>query len=986
MMKKIGKTLFICLLVAMMTFFAFACGKQEQEIPESGGSKVSINDAYDWNEDGTGSTRLDLGGDYEPTLPPTKAVLTIAEGSSVRFTGGATTITLEIGAYLTAKDFDSSTLGGHSVGGVAIMGEGDVISALIDIDEFAPMENLTIIPYWAAEHGEYYAFGSQSLPDYYYDGEGNDLSKNQSYALDTSYALIEGYPGKRIETGATFTQNSYFRAVTVCERELGQSYKYSYRFANFGENEISFVVHQMSTGHAWSNNQTNVASETITLAGGETELVSLEVECDKNDSNTLTLIRLTEETVGLSLGVSMEVENVTPSEPAKITLDLPEGFIVNGYVTDVRTNDKLVLPTAAQITNNTGCPLLYWAYADGTKAVEGTRIQGNITLKPVLGEVTEVTLSLPNGFTVKDYESTQTVGNKLLIPDSEQITNNTSYGNFAGWYDTATGTRVDGNTLVTKNLEIAPYWQTFEDYDYLTIGSGSNYGYNFDEVPGELIQHLLEEESSSASYFGPTNSVASTVIVKGSDGYAAPGISLKDTAPVYAGSAIRFDSKYKVSDNTVAELVYSVENKGSTQIKLSVYQISGSSEYRTEGNYYAYESRYRVKFNLRPGESATEIGQYLLGGNSNVLTYIVFEQDVSSFDIGLAASVKIIEGATDVSEKYKNQPAIDNNIKIAFDSAANKGVTVSDEYLTQRVGHFVVAPAEGQYVIPEGEILRGWQLIVNEVAYNLTDKISGYTNLRMPSSGATLKAILAEDLKVTVQSYDGIEYTCKTDYKSGQTIELPTVTSNTTGKDLVGWFDVETQTEVTATTVIEKDMTIAPYFVEAGKKLLFPCKGSDHGTIPDYYGYYDEGNEYHDYTDQDGKLIETDTIFSTATDFTGNTRSVVISSQTTFKANDAFRFKTAPAIPLEDSEFTINYKFVNLSDSQISFDLYQINSKQLITGNTAVKAGTVTIKGNGSAEISVEITFKNSNLLTMVVFNDTAEGLSLKVEMTQTAN
>lgn len=982
-MKKIGKMLFVCLLALMFVFFAFACGKpNEQEIPDPGKGKVTINDAYDWNEDGTASTRPDLGGDYEPTLPPTNAVLTIAEGSSVRFAGGATTLELDLGAYLTEADFDASTLGGHQVGGVGILGESKEISTFVGLDEFAPMDDMTILPYWKAEKGDSYIFGSNKLPDYYYDADGNDLSENPEYAMQTGYTLVDGFPGKRITVGATLDKDSYFRAVTVCEREEGQRYTYYYRFVNLGDSEISFTVYQMFTGHAWSDPSTGVASDPVKLAAGQTDIVEISVDNTKNDGNTLTLIKMNE-AAALDLGVSMEVKNNTPTAPAKITLELPDKFSVNGYETNVMTNDKLVLPSADQIINNTGRPLLYWAYGDGTKAVEGTRIKGDIILKPVLADYAKVTLDLPDKFTVKGYGGQQFTGEKLILPTNEQITNETGMGACTGWYDIATGNIVNAATVLSGNITIAPYWQSASGYEYVAIGSGANSGYNTDQVPGEIIQHLTATEGASAKYVGPTTSKSVVVPVKGGNGCAVAGIGLSDTAPVYAGSAIRFDSKYEVSDNTVAEFNYSVENKGSTPIKLSVYQISASAEYKASKGYYAYESRYRVEFELAPGESATEIGQYLLGANGNVLTYIVFEKDVSSFDIGFAASVKIVKDATDVSEEYKNQPASNNKVKIAFDSAANKGVTVSDEYLNQRVGHFVTAPAEGQYTIPEGEILRGWQLVVGGVAYNLTDKISNFNNLRTPSSEATLKAVLAEDVKVSVQPYEGIEFTCKTDYKSGQTIELPTVTSNTTGKDLVGWFDVETQTEVTATTVIEKNMTIAPYFVETGKKSLLPCKGSDHGTIPDYYGYYDEENTYYDYMDGDGNKIDTDTIFSTATDFTNNSRSVIISSQTAFKAKDAFRFKTAPAITLDGSKFTISYKFVNLSDSAVSFDVYQINSKQIITGNTAVKAGSVTLEAGKSAEISVDITFKNGNLLTMIVMQQATEGLSLKVEMTQ---
>ena len=58
---------------------------------------------------------------------------------------------------------------------------------------------------------------------------------------------------------------------------------------------------------------------------------------------------------------------------------------------------------------------------------------------------------------------------------------------------------------------------------------------------------------------------------------------------------------------------------------------------------------------LAPGESMSATAQYLLGSNGNALTYIVVEEDVSSLSFGFAASSKIVDGAADVADEYKNQ-------------------------------------------------------------------------------------------------------------------------------------------------------------------------------------------------------------------------------------------------------------------------------------------------------------------------------------------
>lgn len=980
-MKKIGKMLFVCLLAVIMTFFAFACGKtNEQEIPEPGKGKVSINDAYDWNEDETGSTRPDLGGDYEPVLPPTSTTLKIAEGSSVRFKGGAKELELDIGAYLTEDDFDASTLEGHRIGGVGILGENKEIATFVGLEGFAPMDDMTIWPYWKAERGASYTFGSKQVPDYYYDADGNDLSENPEYAMQTGYTLVDGFPGKRLTVDATLEKDSYFRAVTACEREDGQRYTYYYRFVNLGESEISFTVYQMFTGHDWSDSSTGVASDPIKLTAGQTDIVEITVDNTKNDGNTLTLIKM-DEPSSIDLGVSMEVKNSTPTAPAKITLDLPDGFTVNGYKTDVMTNDKLVLPTAAQITNNTGRPLLGWAYADGTKAVEGVRIKGDITLKPLLAEHANVTLSLPKGFTVSGFSGKQFTGEKLVLPTAAQITNNTSMGEFSGWYDTESRKPVNASTVLSKDITIAPYWQAYNGYDYLKLGSGANSGYNTAKVPGEIVSHFA---SKDATYNGNTTNKTVTVPVKGKDGFAVNGISVSDKAPITAGSALRFDSKLALTaESTVVEFNYTFENRGTTPVKLSVYQISSSSEYQTAGGYYAYESRYRVEFNLAPGESDTKIGKYLLGKNTNALTYIVFENDVASFDIGIAVSTKFTEN-TDVDAEYKNQPALSNPVTIAFDSAANKGATVDAEYLTQRAGRFIVAPAEGQYTVPAGEVLRGWRLVSGDSVYDLSNEITGYQNPRVPSSPAKLIAVYAEDATVTVDTPEGLTVSAKTAYKTGEKFVLPEVTANTTGKTIAGWYDVENNVEVTANTVIEKNITVAPYLVIEGGAVLSPCIGADNGTLPDYYGYYDDVNEYHPYTDADGDKLDLSTIFGKTNYYSDYTKGIVLNSQTAFKVNDAFRYKTAASPKLDGKKtYTITIKFTNLAENAVSFDVYQINSKQVITGNTAVKAGTVSLTKGQSVELSVDISFSNSNLLTMIVMKQATNGLSLGISMTQ---
>ena len=60
--------------------------------------------------------------------------------------------------------------------------------------------------------------------------------------------------------------------------------------------------------------------------------------------------------------------------------------------------------------------------------------------------------------------------------------------------------------------------------------------------------------------------------------------------PVVAGSSVRFDSVRKsVAGAGNYEFKYTFENRGNSVLRLSVYQINASGEYKKDKNYYDYE-------------------------------------------------------------------------------------------------------------------------------------------------------------------------------------------------------------------------------------------------------------------------------------------------------------------------------------------------------------------------------------------------------------
>lgn len=432
-MKKLQKLFIASLLIGGMTLSAAGCKQSGQPFvpPESDGGKVTINDAYDWNDDKTGSNRPGLGGDYEAQLPPTEAVVTIAESSSVRFKGGLTSITLPVGKLLKAEDFEESTLGGKTLDGVAALDANGKIKSFQKLQDFVPLEAVTVLPYFAPEHGDAYILGSNRVGDYYYDENGNELDENSEYTIKTENVLVDGGMGRLFTMGKALNAGSYFRCVTVLEREAGQQYTYYYTVENRGDKAISFTMYQMNGGHNWS--------DPVTLQPGDKANVSFVVDNAKNDGNTLTLIKFDENCEGFNLAVAMAMDNTTERLPATITLNLPAGFKVSDdYATAVHTNDKLVLPKASQITNETGHKLLYWEYEDGTRVTEGVRIKGDLTIRPVLTEDAHITFELPANFTISaDYlaaNSKLQTGDRLTLPTEEQYDNLTGL-KFIRWVD-----------------------------------------------------------------------------------------------------------------------------------------------------------------------------------------------------------------------------------------------------------------------------------------------------------------------------------------------------------------------------------------------------------------------------------------------------------------------------------------------------------------------------------------------------------------------
>ncbi len=1295
-MKEIGKLLLSGLIAAGLLFTA-ACApeKENPPHPSPGGEKTTIVDAYDKGARPDYDGKFDYKSGYTPSEPETEAVVTIAESSSVKFKDGSKKMTLTVGKLLTQEDFDATSLDGKKIGGVAIMSKTEdeepkeYISAFAPLSDFVPTAAVTVSPYFAPEKGESILWGSN----------GKDkLVKIAADSLTEEKALFNGYMGLKVSYGAEIKSGASILYKAKMNVKRDERYTFRYTFVNYGTEELKFNLYQMKGGSNYDDPETAIASEEITLKAGETsKIIELTLTSTKNDTNSLTGLRFNSDMTSASFGVIMSVEDTTERLPAKITLDLPTGFTVKDYKTDVLTNTQLTLPVASQIDNKTGRKFIRWVDGNGNPLANGFTVKGDLTITPELSAPAKITVSLPDGLTVsKDYVTDIQTGDVIVAPTSAQISGEIKEGReIAGWYivggkntiitgktiaeaekitiapyftraaGTATlqnfGNANDGQPLVFSNvqnslkpltvydgveldkfdaisskykndtvigggtngfaelgnvlsyngtmsvgsafrcgtiisnpdknipvvtmglehtfvynfqnfgtskisltiqgvntgkevegpisniilepgesttikfnvtytkgsanknvigfftvkeeltnmklgvsvnvifgrktinvkttvdkditlsaqylarvykagdklvlptsadytdllsakrrvigwknaktgeeipagyvlegdLELVPVFEDYADvavtlgegvtfktgektleltagsalpeitapanfkgfyvdgkvvaaadyvvpnkavtlypvyegifgYAYLPFGSGKDVGYNNDLTPGnDMYSH------EGFAYEGLKSGGGAVKIVKGEGDYYVYGSFVKDTEKNYAGTAMRFDSKHPtaLTKDTVVEFAYIVENKGTTELALSIYQISASAEYKAASGYYAYESRYRVDVRLNPGESKKYTAQYLLGKNGNALTYIVFEKDADNFSFGIAVSEKIISDKTEVADEYKNQAALDNMAALTFE-AGETGITVNAGYLNKfRAGKFITAPSSSDFEA-NGATIEKWQITFDGKAHDLPTTVADYTSLRMPSAGAVLTAVVVRDVTVTYEKPDSVTAEGgKTSYKTGEKLSLPTLSgADASGRTAIGWYDKATRKIVTNETVINDDLTLTPYYAPAKGEALTPLSGA---TINDKYG-------------PDSLSAGLTQTFVKQTDVIVGGEKGITLAYTALKTGDAFRFKTKYSL-LANKTYKFNYVFENFGSEDLTFTLYQLKSQ---TNTDGMPNKFVTIKAGETQTVELALnTGKNGNILTYFVIGKDVSALNLGIAM-----
>ena len=642
-----------------------------------------------------------------------------------------------------------------------------------------------------------------------------------------------------------------------------------------------------------------------------------------------------------------------------LTLKATEGFTLTDeyLLAERRAGEVLVLPTSADYTDLLSAKrrVIGWKNAKtGEEIPAGYVLEGDLELVPVFEDYADVAVTLGEGVTFKTGEKTLELTAGSALPEI------TAPANFKGFYVDGKVVAAADYVVPNKAVTLYPVYEGIFGYAYLPFGSGKDVGYNNDLTPGnDMYSH------EGFAYEGLKSGGGAVKIVKGEGDYYVYGSFVKDTAKNYAGTAMRFDSKHPtaLTKDTVVEFAYIVENKGTTELALSIYQISASAEYKAASGYYAYESRYRVDVRLNPGESKKYTAQYLLGKNGNALTYIVFEKDADNFSFGIAVSEKIISDKTEVADEYKNQAALDNMAALTFE-AGETGITVNAGYLNKfRAGKFITAPSSSDFEA-NGATIEKWQITFDGKAHDLPTTVADYTSLRMPSAGAVLTAVVVRDVTVTYEKPDSVTAEGgKTSYKTGEKLSLPTLSgADASGRTAIGWYDKATRKIVTNETVINDDLTLTPYYAPAKGEALTPLSGA---TINDKYG-------------PDSLSAGLTQTFVKQTDVIVGGEKGITLAYTALKTGDAFRFKTKYSL-LANKTYKFNYVFENFGSEDLTFTLYQLKSQ---TNTDGMPNKFVTIKAGETQTVELALnTGKNGNILTYFVIGKDVSALNLGIAM-----
>ena len=949
--------------------------------------------------------------------PENNVTVTIDNSTYVTFASGeAVNDEISAGSALTKDMFkvsDKVAKSGRELLGFAVLdASGNVVKTVAFGDEYLVEENITITPYFSAPSGYtqlVLGSGKTNTPGYSTDGVPGDFSTHADAGEVevVKNQLIEGgAQGFTSGSGLVITDNQAIGADSAIrlDSSYGKNitpgvYEFMYNVQNLGTQPFKFSIYNINASGEYKEGSMAYAERyamKVELAPGESTTVKGQYLIDKSNGNALTYIVIEEDVSSLKFGMNIayrlvdgatEPENPGEEEPAP----QPETYevtVVGGTIQGQSgTTATVEEGTSVTVVAAEQAGKVFTGWYNGSEVVSTSKtytfeVTANITLTAQYKdeETSEpevlftITLANCTGITFNNGElSLGFTANGKLTDDLFKLDENIGreLSGFAVLDEKGNvlqTIKADGSFDLTEDLTLMPYFTASEGYTQLTVGSGANSGYNSSGVPGELTQHLVA---------GKATLEREKVIAGGANGYAAAGgVIVTDDNAVYAGSAIRFDSKLSVKAG-INEFVYNVQNFGKEEISLSIFNINKSASY-TNGAY-DYENTYRMAVTLAPGESTTVKGQYLFDDtNGNALTYIVIEDDVSSLKFGISLMHRFIGASGE----------LDNDAVVPYDNYVTltlEGVTAEGWNAQQRAGRRIVLPTAEQ-VKSEKEII-GWQL----TRADGSEPIAVEAATRVPACGGTLTPVFAEGVQVEVKLPSGLSlegYTAE--QTAGDALVVPTseqLKGDLGGKVLEGWYNYSTKQAVTDETKVEEGLVIAPYFLPVANGTL--AKGEQIT-----FGKRNDGQNNNTYVDKPsgtakyanfsggGNGAVRDNLIETADGYAylGN----ILSYNGTIASGDKFRVVTtmsasddASKIVHVGAENTFYFTFKNFGQSAISLTFVMVNN-----GTTAeTDAQTINLAPGEVKSITLKATYKsgsnNHNLMTY--FTATADNVNMQL-------
>lgn len=967
-------------------------------------------------------------------------MVTIAESSSVKFKDGSKKMTLTVGKLLTQEDFDATSLDGKKIGGVAIMSKTEdeepkeYISAFAPLSDFVPTAAVTVSPYFAPEKGESILWGSN----------GKDkLVKIAADSLTEEKALFNGYMGLKVSYGAEIKSGASILYKAKMNVKRDERYTFRYTFVNYGTEELKFNLYQMKGGSNYDDPETAIASEEITLKAGETsKTIELTLTSTKNDTNSLTGLRFNSDMTSASFGVIMSVEDTTERLPAKITLDLPTGFTVKDYKTDVLTNTQLTLPVASQIDNKTGHNLLYWVDGNGNKVTTGTKITGNMTIKPVLSETATITFDLPSGFTLKDFKTEVKVETetKFTLPAASQIDNKTGR-KFIRWVDgngnpLANGFTVKGDLTITPELS-APAKITVSLPDGLTVSKD----YVTDIQTGDVIVAPTSAQISGEIKEG--REIAGWYIVGGKNtiitGKTIAEAEKITIAPYFTRAAGTATLQNFGNANDGQPLVFSnVQNSLkpltvydgveldkfdaiSSKYKNDTVICGGANGFAELGNVLSYNGTMSVG-------SAFRCGTIISNPDKNIPvvtmglehTFVYNFQNFGTSKISLTIqgvnTGKEVEGPISniilepgESKKYTAQYLLGKNgnalTYIVFEKDADNfsfGIAVSEKIISDKTE--VADEYKNQAALDNMATLT---FEAGETGITVN---AGYLNKFR--AGKFITAPSSSDFEANGATIEKWQITF-----DGKAHDLPTTVADYTSLRMPSAGAVLTAVVVRDVTVTyEKPDSVTAEggktFYKTGEKLSLPTLSGADASGRTAIGWYDKatrkivtnetvinddltltpyyapakgealtplsGATINDKYGPDSLSAGLTQTFVKQTDVIVGGEKGITLAYTALKTGDAFRFKTKYSL-LANKTYKFNYVFENFGSEDLTFTLYQLKGG---TNTDGMPNKLVTIKAGETQTVELTLnTGKNGNILTYFVIGKDVSALNMGIAM-----